>query len=127
MGRGEFISQGVAAHKPRRNRHHAGIRSACLRRKAHPAARRIQQKARVRSLEDYRELYAAAAADPETFWGDQAKLLHWFEAPKKVLEWNPPHAKWFVGGKLNVSYNCVDRHLEKNANKPALMWEGEDG
>ena len=87
----------------------------------------FSKKARVGSLDEYRELYAAAQADPEAFWGQQAKLLHWFEAPKKVLEWKPPHAKWFVGGKLNVSYNCLDRHLEKNANKPALMWEAEDG
>jgi acetyl-CoA synthetase len=72
-------------------------------------------------------MYAAAQADPEAFWGEQAKLLNWFEAPQKTLEWNPPHAKWFVGGKLNVAYNCLDRHLEKNANKPALMWEAEDG
>ena len=55
----------------------------------------FSKKARVRSLEDYREMYAAAQADPEAFWGEQAKLLHWFEAPKKVLEWKPPHAKWF--------------------------------
>ena len=92
-----------------------------------PPPEEFSKKARVRSLEDYREMYAAAAADPEAFWGEQAKLLHWFEAPKKVLDWNPPHAKWFVGGKLNVSYNCLDRHLEKNSNKPALMWEAEDG
>jgi len=92
-----------------------------------PPPEDFSKKARVGSLEEYQEMYAAAAADPETFWGKQAKLLHWFEAPKKVLDWNPPHAKWFLGGKLNVSYNCLDRHLEKNANKPALMWEAEDG
>ena len=92
-----------------------------------PPPEEFSKKARVGSLEEYRELYAAAAADPEKFWAEQAKLLHWFEAPKKILEWKPPHAKWFVGGKLNVSYNCLDRHLEKNANKPALMWEAEDG
>ncbi len=87
----------------------------------------FSKKARVGSLGEYREMYAAAQADPEAFWGEQAKLLNWFEAPQKTLEWNPPHAKWFVGGKLNVAYNCLDRHLEKNANKPALMWEAEDG
>jgi acetyl-CoA synthetase len=92
-----------------------------------PPPEEFSKKARIGSLVEYRKMYAAAQADPETFWGEQAKLLHWFEAPKKVLDWNPPHAKWFVGGKLNVSYNCVDRHLAKNANKPALMWEAEDG
>ena len=92
-----------------------------------PPPEEFSKKARVGSLEEYREMYAAAQADPEGFWEEQAKLLHWFEAPKQTLEWNPPHAKWFVGGKLNVAYNCLDRHLEKNANKPALMWEAEDG
>ncbi|MFZ0885122.1 MAG: acetate--CoA ligase, partial [Candidatus Acidiferrales bacterium] len=92
-----------------------------------PPPEEFSKEARVGSLEEYREMYAAAQADPEAFWGEQAKLLNWFEAPTKTLEWNPPHAKWFVGGKLNVAYNCLDRHLEKNANKPALMWEAEDG
>jgi acetyl-CoA synthetase len=92
-----------------------------------PPPEEFSKKARVGSLEQYREMYAAAEAEPEAFWGKQAKLLNWFEAPQKTLEWNPPHAKWFVGGKLNVAYNCLDRHLEKNANKPALMWEAEDG
>jgi acetyl-CoA synthetase len=92
-----------------------------------PPPEEFSKKARVGSLKEYREMYAAAQADPEAFWGEQAKLLNWFEAPQKTLQWNPPHAKWFVGGKLNVAYNCLDRHLEKNANKPALMWEAEDG
>ncbi|HJZ52704.1 MAG TPA: acetate--CoA ligase [Candidatus Acidoferrales bacterium] len=92
-----------------------------------PPPEEFSEKARVGSLEEYGKMYEAAQVDPEAFWGEQAKLLHWFEAPQKVLEWKPPHAKWFVGGKLNVAYNCLDRHLEKNANKPALMWEAEDG
>ena len=92
-----------------------------------PPPEEFSEKARVGSLEEYSKMYEAAQVDPEAFWGEQAKLLHWFEAPQKVLEWKPPHAKWFVGGKLNVAYNCLDRHLEKNANKPALMWEAEDG
>jgi len=87
----------------------------------------FSKKAHVGSLDEYKEMYDQAQDDPEKFWGAQAKLLHWFSKPKKVLEWNPPHAKWFVGGKLNVAYNCLDRHLKENANKPALMWEAEDG
>ncbi|MFZ0432337.1 MAG: acetate--CoA ligase [Candidatus Acidiferrales bacterium] len=87
----------------------------------------FSKKARVRSLEQYREMYAKAQSDPQAFWSEQSKLLDWFQAPHSVLEWNLPHAKWFVGGKLNVSYNCLDRHIEKNGNKPALMWEAEDG
>ena len=87
----------------------------------------FSKRARVKSLEEYRALWERAVNHPEEYWGEQAKLLDWFEPPKKVLEWDPPHAKWFVGGKLNVSYNCLDRHLEKNGNKPALLWEAEDG
>ncbi|HUJ30030.1 MAG TPA: acetate--CoA ligase [Candidatus Acidoferrum sp.] len=87
----------------------------------------FSKHARVKSLEEYRELHDRALNHPEEYWGEQAKMLDWFEPPKKVLEWDFPHAKWFVGGKLNVSYNCLDRHLAKNANKPALLWEAEDG
>jgi acetyl-CoA synthetase len=78
---------------------------------------------------EYRRL---AARSPERFWAAMAKEhVTWFKPWKKVLDWKPPYAKWFVGGKLNVSYNCVDRHLEgANAwrrNKAALIWEGEPG
>ena len=69
---------------------------------------------------------------PKRFWAKMARRhVSWFEPWEKVLEWKPPFAKWFVGGKLNVSYNCLDRHLEgKNAwrrNKAAILWEGEPG
>ncbi len=87
----------------------------------------FSKKARIGSMDEYQKLCDAASSNLEEFWGEQAKLLDWFEEPKKILEWNPPHAKWFTGGKLNVSHNCLDRHLEKNGNKPALMWEAEDG
>src|SRR5215813_3558555 len=57
-----------------------------------------------------------------------AEELHWFKRWDKVLEWNPPHAKWFIGGKTNLSYNCLDRHLvTERRNKAALIWEGEPG
>jgi len=87
----------------------------------------FQKQARVRSMEEYEEMHGRALEDPEGYWGEQAELLDWFEKPKKTLEWNLPHAKWFVGGTLNVSYNCVDRHAEKHGNRPALLWEAEDG
>jgi len=92
-----------------------------------PPPEEFSKRARVKSLDEYRELYERAKQNPEEFWGEQAKMLDWFEPPKKTLKWDLPHAKWFVGGKLNVSYNCLDRHLEKNGNKPALLWEAEDG
>ena len=74
------------------------------------------------------ELYEQAASDPEGFWERMAGELHWMRRWDKVLEWNPPHAKWFIGGKLNVSVNCLDRHLDgPRRNAPALIWEGEPG
>jgi acetyl-CoA synthetase len=95
--------------------------------KAVPPPAEFSRRAHVKSLDEYRKLYERADRDPEGFWAEQAKLLDWFEQPKRTLEWNPPHAKWFVGGKLNVSHNCVDRHLAKNAQKIALHWEAEGG
>ncbi len=75
-----------------------------------------------------RGLYESASADRLAFWEAWAEKLDWFERWHTVLEWEPPHAKWFVGGKLNVSYNCLDRHLDgPRRNKAALIWEGEPG
>ena len=74
------------------------------------------------------DLYGRAEEDPEGFWAGWAEQLDWFERWHTVLEWNPPHARWFVGGKLNVCHNCVDRHLKgARRNKAALIWEGEPG
>jgi acetyl-CoA synthetase len=74
------------------------------------------------------EIYERAAKDPEGFWAEQAKNLDWFKPWDRVLEWNAPWAKWFVGGKLNVTYNCVDRHARSaRRNKAAIIWEGEPG
>ena len=72
--------------------------------------------------------YEAATADREAFWEERARELDWFRPWDRVLEWQPPFAKWFVGGKLNVAHNCLDRHLGTwRANKAALIWEGEPG
>ena len=69
-----------------------------------------------------------AKDDPEGFWAEQAESLAWFKRWDKVLDWNEPHAQWFVGGKLNASYNCLDRHLAgPRRNKAAIIWEGEPG
>ncbi len=74
------------------------------------------------------KLYAEAAADPEGFWARMAEELEWIKPWDKVLEWNPPHVKWFLGGQLNVSSNCIDRHVEGGwRNKAAIIWEGEPG
>ncbi len=72
-------------------------------------------------------IYKRASSDPEGFWAEQAERLHWFRRWEKVLEWDPPFAKWFIGGKLNVSYNCIDRHLAEKASKVAFHWVGEPG
>jgi acetyl-CoA synthetase len=73
-------------------------------------------------------IYKDAAKNPARFWERFAHELHWFKPWKKVLEWKVPYAKWFVGGKLNVSYNCLDRHIETaRRTKAALIWEGEPG
>ena len=85
-------------------------------------------RAHIKSLEEYETLYKQSIDDPETFWAGVANDLHWFKRWDKVLEWNEPWAKWFVGGKLNLCYNCVDRHaLGPRAAKTALIWEGEPG
>ena len=75
------------------------------------------------------DVYAEAAADPEAFWAEQAgALLDWFEPWHTVLEWDLPFAKWFTGGKLNASYNCLDRHVDAGrGDKVAYHWEGEPG
>ena len=74
------------------------------------------------------QIYEQAARDPETFWADQARQLEWIKPWSKVLEWKPPHAQWFIGGKINVSSNCIDRHLSgPRKDKAALIWEGEPG
>ncbi|MFZ0737400.1 MAG: acetate--CoA ligase [Candidatus Acidiferrales bacterium] len=95
--------------------------------KAIPPPEEFAKHAHIRTFKEYEELYAEAQRDPVKFWEEQSKLLTWFEPPKNILEWDLPHAKWFAGGKLNVSFNCLDRHLEKSGSKPALLWEAEDG
>jgi len=73
-------------------------------------------------------LYKVAEKNSEAFWESQANELEWFEKWKTVCEWKPPHSKWFTGGKINVSVNCVDRHVKtERRNKAALIWEGEPG
>ena len=84
--------------------------------------------AHVKSLEELEKLRAEADTDPESFWARMAEELHWFKKWDTVLKWDPPHAEWFAGGKINISYNCLDRHLTTwRRNKAALIWEGEPG
>jgi acetyl-CoA synthetase len=93
-----------------------------------PPSAEFSAKARIRSMEQYEELWKEAAADIEGFWAKMSGELHWFRPYDKVLEWEPPFAKWFVGGQTNVSYNCLDAHLgTPRQNKAAFIWEGEPG
>ncbi|MGQ0760689.1 MAG: acetate--CoA ligase [Acidobacteriota bacterium] len=86
-------------------------------------------KAHFKSIEELEALRAEAAADPEKFWAHMAESeLDWFEKWDTVLKWEAPHAQWFIGGKTNISHNCLDRHLSNwRRNKAALIWEGEPG
>ena len=89
-----------------------------------PPSKAFVNAAQVKSA----SLYKDAARDPVKFWEKQAKQLRWMTPWKKALDWKLPYAKWFVGGKLNVSDNCLDRHVEgPNKNKAAILWEGEPG
>ena len=88
----------------------------------------VKMKATIKRMEEYRELYQRSLSDPEKFWGELAEQLDWSKKWDKVLEWdfNKPEVKWFAGGKLNASSNCLDRHLNTwRSNKVALIWQGE--
>ncbi len=86
-------------------------------------------KSRFKSLDEYQKLWDYAASDLQRFWGDIARdELHWFTPFTKTLEWKEPVAKWFVGGKTNASYNCLDRNLAAGlSGRTAILWEGEPG
>lgn len=93
-----------------------------------PPAASFSEKAHVKSMAELEELRQEAHERPDEFWARMAEELHWYKKWDKVLQWDPPHAQWFVGGKLNISYNCLDRHLSTwRRNKAALIWEGEPG
>src|SRR6202048_3567163 len=88
----------------------------------------FSQKAKIKNLAEYEALYKESVEQPEKFWARAAEELHWFKKWDKVLEWNAPWAKWFLGGQINLSYNCLDRHMETaRKNKAALIWESEPG
>src|SRR5215468_11010268 len=92
----------------------------------YPPSPEFVQQANVKGMEGYRALYESAAADPEAFWAELAdRELTWFRKWSQVLQWDYPFAKWFVGGKINASHNCLDRHLDSpRRNKVAILWEG---
>jgi len=76
---------------------------------------------------DYQKAYEEFRKDPEAFWDRIARELHWFSPYSKVRDWNYPYARWFVDGKTNITYNCLDRNVQNaRRNKVALIWKGED-
>jgi acetyl-CoA synthetase len=83
---------------------------------------------RIKSLQEYHSNYAESIANPEQFWDNIAKTFQWKKPWDKTLEWNfdEPNIKWFINGKLNITENCLDRHLETNANKTAIIWESNN-
>jgi len=93
-----------------------------------PPPAEFTAQANIKSEEDYQHMWQRAKDDPSGFWGEMAENLDWFQKYDQVLEGKMPETKWFVGGKINVSYNCLDRHLTSwRKNKAALIWEGEPG
>jgi acetyl-CoA synthetase len=107
---------------------HAGIDTILKEERVFEPSDEFRSKAHVKSLAEYQKLYKDAEENPEKFWAEIAKELDWFKPWDEVLEWNLPFAKWFVGGQLNLSYNCLDRHAAGwRKNKAAILWEGEPG
>ena len=104
------------------------IQSVLTENRVFPPPEEFSRRAHIRSMEDYRKLWDEAAANPEAYWGARAREeLYWKEPFQTVLEWKPPHARWFIEGRTNLAYNCLDRHLPKLKDKPAILFEGEPG
>jgi len=98
--------------------------------KLYPVPDHIRKRAHVKSLDDYKKMYQRSMDDPDGFWGEIAERLTWYKKWDKVSEWDFTTAdiKWFLGGKLNVSYNCLDRHVEAGkGEQTSIIWEGEHG
>jgi acetyl-CoA synthetase len=107
---------------------HSNIESHLIEKRVLKPPKDFAKNARIKSLNQYRRMYRESIRQPAKFWGREASELVWRKPWKKVLHWNAPFAKWFVGGKLNISENCLDRHLSgPRRNKAAILWEGEPG
>jgi acetyl-CoA synthetase len=91
---------------------HSTIESIMQETRMFPPPKEFADKARINSREEYDRLYRESLDQPEQFWTRIASELHWFKKWDKVLDWNLPYAKWFVGGQTNIAYNCLDRQIE---------------
>jgi acetyl-CoA synthetase len=106
----------------------ANIESHLKEKRVFKSPKAFVQQARIKSLQQYRRMYRESINRPDKFWAREAGELVWRKRWRKVLEWKAPFAKWFVGGKLNLSENCLDRHLTTpRRNKAAILWQGEPG
>ncbi|MGA7391316.1 MAG: acetate--CoA ligase [Terrimicrobiaceae bacterium] len=104
------------------------IESHLVEKRVFKPSKEFAKRAHLRSFAEYKRLYEESIKSPEKFWTKQAAELFWRKKWTKVLDWRPPFAKWFIGAKLNVSENCLDRHLDgPHRNKAAIIWEGEPG
>jgi acetyl-CoA synthetase len=107
---------------------HDNIESHLKEKRVFKPAKDFAERARIKSLGQYRRMYRESIKQPAKFWGRQANELVWSKRWKTVVQWKAPFAKWFVGGKINLSENCLDRHLGSHRrNKAAILWEGEPG
>ncbi len=104
----------------------SGMESVLQESRKFPPPASFSSSAHIKSFEQYEQMYRESIDNPEKFWGEKAAELYWFKKWSRVLEWNLPDAKWFVGGKTNLCYNCVDRQVKDGAgDKAAIVWEGE--
>ena len=104
------------------------IESHLIEKRVFKPAKEFSKRAHIPSMAAYQARYRESIAKPDKFWAREAAELCWQKKWTKVLEWKEPFAKWFVGGKINVSENCLDRHLTGlHRNKAAIIWEGEPG
>jgi acetyl-CoA synthetase len=109
-----------------------GMKSLMVEKRKFPPSAEVSKRAHIKSFDQYQKMWEQSLKEPDKFWLEQAKTLHWFKKPTKALEYTWDTAKktithtWFADGELNVSYNCLDRHLSTpTADKTAILWQGE--
>ena len=104
------------------------ITSLSKERRTFMPSKKKKKNAIISSMAQYKKMYRESIKNPDKFWAKIASEIHWFKKWKKVSQWKAPHSKWFIGGKLNMSYNCLDRHIVTHRrNKVAIFFEGEKG
>ena len=105
---------------------HSNIESILQEKRVFPPPPQLAKRAWINSRQQYDQMYRESIDSPEKFWDGIASELHWFKKWDRVLEWKPPYAKWFVGAKTNISYNCLDAQIERGrGDKTAILWEAE--